>query len=148
MKNLQEIEQALTNWVDDFYDGGDVTFDKPADDYEFISFYCEGPYVSDDTDDDGKPLEVDENLILYIVSVDIYLADRIKYIKEYKNSNPGSLEIKYDKKRFPLNTQNYDSVCAWYQVDKGYIIFEPDLSAPENKRLVENISAFIDEYMD
>lgn len=143
--NFEKIYEFLSDWVITYHQDGDDRFSELEDAYEFTSIYCDGPYTGDE--DENGEVEVDENLILYYLSFDIYLADRIQYIKEYRESHPGVDDIEYEKERFPDAFANYDSLCAWYSVDSGTVEFVPDLGSDENERIIQNFAAFMQEYL-
>ena len=147
MKTLEQVELALSDWVIQYHVNNVDKFSTYLDDYEYVSIYCDGPYVGEDEDDDGNPIEdLDENMINYVLSADKYLAERIKYIKKCKKENLSSDSIEFDEKLFPNNFSNYDSINAWYYVDSGQVEFVPDLTSPEQGRLLENMKAFLLEF--
>lgn len=143
--DLDKIRETLSDWVVTFHKKGDDKFCELEDDYQLTNIYCDGPYTSDE--DENGEVEVDENLILYYLSFDIYLADRIQYIKEYRESHPGSEYVEYDEERFPDVFEDYDSLCAWYSIETGTVEFVPDLESDENKRIVQNFAEFMQEYL-
>jgi hypothetical protein len=147
MKTIKEIEKALEAWVIEFHQDGDDDFECTQDDFEFTGIYCEGPYTSDDEDGDGNQ-EVDENCILYVLSADIYLKKRIELIKAYKAEHGNLDGIEYDEANFPNEFHSYDNLMAWHYIKEGYVEFVPNLEDKDNKRFLENITAFINEYIE
>lgn len=143
MKKIEEIKKILEAWVIEYHEDGDDKFEYVQDDYEFTGIYCEGPYISDDENED-----VDENCILYVLSADIYLKKRIEFIKAYK-AKCGNIEgIEYDEANFPEIFTEYDNLMAWHHIKEGLVEFVPHLIDKDNKRFIENIAAFIEEYID
>ena len=143
--NFDKIYETLSDWVVTYHKNGDDKFCELEDEHQLTNIYCDGPYTSDE--DENGEIEVDENLILYYLSFDIYLADRILYIKEYRVAHPGTNDIEFDESRFPKSFSNYDGLCAWYSVDTGTVEFVPDLESDDNKRIVQNFAAFMQEYL-
>ena len=146
MKTIKEIEKILEAWVIEYYEDGDDRFEYIQDDFEFTGIYREGPYTSDDEDEDGNP-EVDENCVLYVLSADIYLKKRIEFIKAYKEKHGNIDDIEYDEAIFPNEFYSYDNLMAWHYIKEGYVEFVPHLEDKDNKRFLENITAFIEEYV-
>lgn len=146
-KRYQQIADALSNWVKTYHKSGDDIFLEVSDDYEFTNIYWEGPYRSDEEDDDGNS-EVDENLILYYLSLDKRLEDRIEYIKKYKKENPNTEDIVFDEAHFPEEFSDTDSLCVWYHVDTDSVEFVPDLGHNDNQRFVKNMDIFLKEFFD
>ena len=147
MKKIEEIEKILEAWVIEFHQDGDDDFACAQDDFEFTGIYCEGPYTSDDEDEDGNR-EVDENCILYVLSADIYLKKRIEFIKAYKAKHGNIDDIEYDEASFPNLFTTYDNLMAWHYIKEGYVEFIPHLADKDNARFLENITAFINEYIE
>lgn len=147
MKTIEEIEKILEDWVIEFHQDGDNSFEYVQDDFEFTGIYCEGAYTSDDEDEDGNQ-EVDENCILYVLSADIYLKKRIEFIKSYKAVHGNIDDIEYDEASFPNLFTTYDNLMAWHHIKEGYVEFIPHLTDEDNLRFLENITAFINEYFE
>jgi hypothetical protein len=147
MKTIKEIEKVLEAWVIEFHQDEDDDFECAQDDFEFTGIYCEGPYTSDDEDEDGNQ-EVDENCILYVLSADIYLKKRIEFIKAYKAEHGNLDGIEYDEASFPNEFHSYDNLMAWHYIKEGYVEFVPNLEDKDNKRFLENITAFVNEYIE
>ncbi len=146
MKTIQDVEKILEAWIVEFHEDGDDKFEYIQDDFEFTGIYCDGPYTSDE-DEDGNQ-EVDENCILYVLSADIYLKRRIEFIKAFKKEHENIVDIKFDESIFPNVFNSHDQLLAWYRVKEGFVEFSPNLTSKENERFLENITAFINEYIE
>lgn len=144
-KDFERVCNALSDWVIEYHQDDNDKFVPCCTDFDFTSIYYDGPYEGDE-DEDGNA-EVDENLILYVLNVDIYLADRIKYIKEYKIAHPDAEIIPFDEDRFPSKFTDYDTVSAWYRVDTEDVdLVFPSIDLKGNEQLVKNMKAFLDEF--
>ncbi len=144
MNLIEKIQKELTDWVIEFHEDDDDKFDHAYVDYDYLGIHCEGPFKTDE--DENGNFETDENLILYVLNADIYLADRISYIKKYKSTHQSLKDISFDKKIFPEKFNTYDSLCAWYNLKEGSVEFVPSLENESNNRFVKNFNSFLCEY--
>ena len=98
--------------------------DSWGDGYDYLSIEYSGPFIDEDT---GKP---DEDCIMYLVSVDAYLADRL-----------GA----EDKDQFP---KHYDNLYGWVFISDGYvdIVGLDNFYDDDRKKVIKNLAAFFKYY--
>lgn len=92
--------------------------------YEYLSIEYSGPFIDEDT---GKP---DEDCIMYLVSVDAYLIDRLEA---------------EDKTLFP---KQYDNLYGWVFVASGGvdIVGIDNFHGDDREKVIKNLTVFFKHY--
>ena len=123
MDTEKEVVFALSDLVLKIHKSKQTYFSHD-DDYEYLSIEYEGPYIDEDTG------ETDENCLMYLVSVDEHLSNRIDAD---------------DKEKFEYG---YDSLYAWVYVDKDAvdIVGMSNFYGDDRLKLVKNLSVFLKHY--
>lgn len=122
--NEQKIMEELETFLMQFHEGNNKA-DSWGDGYDYVSIAYDGPSIDDDT---GEP---DNDSVMYIVSVDAHLSERIKTKDKYEHA------------------QDYDNLYGWIFISGKYadVVGLDNFDGEDRLRLVKNLDTFLKHFV-